>query len=65
MRIQASPEIRRACGRKNGVYRPPKKFGGYTAKLILDDMLKKNIIRKNPLTSENKPFFKPKGVFDF
>ena len=42
-----------------------KKFGGYTAKLILDDMLKKNIIRKNPLTGENKPFIKPKGVFDF
>ena len=42
-----------------------KKFGGYTAKLILDDMLKKKIIRKNPLPGENKPFIKPKGVFDF
>ena len=42
-----------------------KKFGSYTAKLILDDMLKKKIIRKNPLTGENKPFIKPKGVFDF
>ena len=42
-----------------------KKCGSFTAKLILDDMFKKKIIRKNPLTGENRPFIKPKGVFDF
>lgn len=42
-----------------------KRFGDFTAKVILDKMLAKGIIKENPVTKDAQPNFKPKTVFDW
>lgn len=40
-------------------------YGAYTAKLILNDMMQKGILKINPFNKTNKPIFKKKGLFDW
>lgn len=40
-------------------------FPSYTAQLILNDMMQKGILKKNPFTFTDKPIFKKKGLFDW
>ncbi len=40
-------------------------YPSYTAQLILNDMMQKGILKKNPFTLTDKPIFKKKGLFDW
>ena len=40
-------------------------YPSYTAQLILNDMMQKGILKKNPFTFTDKPIFKKKGLFDW
>ena len=40
-------------------------YPSYTAQLILNDMMEKGILKKNPFTLTDKPIFKKKGLFDW
>ena len=40
-------------------------YPSYTAQLILNDMMQKGNLKKNPFTFTDKPIFKKKGLFDW
>lgn len=40
-------------------------YPSFTAQLILNDMMEKGILKKNPFTFTDKPIFKKKGLFDW
>lgn len=40
-------------------------YPSFTAQLILNDMMQKGILKKNPFTFTDKPIFKKKGLFDW
>jgi len=41
------------------------RFGSFTATRIMDDMMKRKIIKKNPITGDKRTFHKPKSIFDW
>jgi len=46
-----------------------QRYGSYTATRIMDEMMNRKIIKKNPITGDNRRFSNPsgktKGPFDF
>jgi hypothetical protein len=42
-----------------------KLFPIYTAQLILNDMMEKKILKKNPFTNTTNLIFKKKGIFEW
>jgi hypothetical protein len=42
-----------------------KLFPAYTAQLILNDMMEKKILKKNPFTNTTNLIFKKKGIFEW
>ena len=46
-----------------------KRYGSFTASRIMDEMMNKKIIKKNPITGDDRRFSnpsgKPKGPFNF
>ena len=41
------------------------RYGSFTATKIMDDMMKKDIVKKNPISNDKRLFHKPKNTFDW
>jgi len=41
------------------------RYGSFTATRIMDDMMKKNIIKKNPISNDKRLFHKERSKFDW
>ena len=42
-----------------------KRFGGFSASLCLDKLMKKNVLKRNPITGDKRLFNKEKSKFDW
>ena len=42
-----------------------KKYGSFSARLCLDKLMKKNVLKRNPITGDKRLFNKEKSKFDW